>query len=211
MKALFRSLLAAVCLLPLAAVAADSFSEGKEFKKVAEAVAPVDPKRVTVEEFFWYGCPHCFHLDPFVGTWLTKKAAFIDFSRIPNTLGRPEGETHARAFYIADVLGVSEKVHKPLFAAIHEQHQGMNNAEQLRGLFASVAGVQAADFDKASSSFVVDSKLRRADQLAKRYRIDSVPTIVVGGKYYTNATLAGGNDKVFAVVDFLADKVRKER
>ncbi len=213
MKVLFRSVLVALCLLPLAchAAAPDAFTEGKEYKKVAESVAPADSKRVTVEEFFWYGCPHCFHADPFIASWLPKKAGYIDFVRIPNTLGRPEGEAHARAFYIADVLGVGEKIHKPLFVAIHEQHQPMNNAEQLRGLFASVAGVSAADFDKASSSFVVDSKMRRAEQLAKRYQITSVPTIVVGGKYYTNATMAGSNEKVMAVIDFLAEKARKER
>lgn len=213
MNKLFRSVLAALCLLPLAcsAAAPASYTEGKEYKKISTPVAPTDAKRVTVEEFFWYGCPHCFSVDPVVEGWLPKKAGYVDFVRLPNTLGRPEGETHARAFYIADVLGVSAKVHKPLFSAIHTKNQPMNNAEQLRGLFLANAGVQPTDFDKASSSFMVDSKMRRADQLSKSYQITSVPSFVVGGKYLTNATMAGSNEKMFAVIDFLAEKARKER
>lgn len=213
MNKLFRTVLAALCLLPLAcnAAAPTSFTEGKDYKKVPTVVAPADAKRVMVEEFFMYSCPHCFSMDPLVKSWLPKKAAYVDFVRVPVAFGRAIGETHARAFYIAEVLGVGEKVHTPFFTAIHSQRMQMGNADELRGLFLSAAGVSAADFDKASSSFMVDSKLRRSAQLAKGYDVQSVPTFVVGGKYLTNATMAGGNEKMFAVIDFLAEKARKER
>lgn len=208
----FRGLLLALSLSPLACSAeATSYVEGKEYKKVREAVAPADAKKVTVEEFFWYGCPHCFHLDPVIDGWKAKKAADVDFQRVPNTLGRPDGELHMKAFYIAESLGVGEKIHKSLFAAIHQKNQLMNTPDQLRALFEREAGVKSADFDKGTSSFMVDSRSRRAQQLAISYGITSVPTLVVGGKYTTSATQAGSPENALKVVDFLVEKIRKER
>ena len=213
MKNLFRALLLVMSLSPLAcnAQATANYSEGKEYKKVREVIAPADAKKVTVEEFFWYGCPHCFHSDPAFDAWKAKKSADADFQRVPNTLGSPTGELHMRAFYIADSLGVGEKIHKALFSAIHEKHQQMNSPDQLKVLFEQAAGVKPADFDKATSSFMVDSRMRRAQQLAMTYGITSVPTVVVGGKYITSASMAGSPEKAMVVVDFLVEKIKKER
>jgi len=210
---LFRGLLLALSLSPLAcgAQALNNYSEGKEFKKVREAIAPADAKRVTVEEFFWYGCPHCFHFDPTIEAWKAKKPADVDFSRVPATLGRPDGELHQKAFYIAESLNVSDKIHKALFAAIHEKHQPMNTQDQLRAMFEREAGVKPADFDRSTSSFLVDSRIRRAQKLAISYGITSVPLVIVGGKYVTSATMAGTPEKAMQVVDFLIEKVKKER
>ncbi len=213
MKNWFRGLMLALALTPLAcsAQATGNYTEGKEFKKVKTTVAPADPKRVTVEEFFWYGCPHCFHLDPIIESWKSKKGPDVDFQRVPNTLGSPTGELHMRAFYIAEALKVSDKVHAPLFNAIHVLRQPMNTVDSIKGLFQKEAGVNPADYDKNTSSFLVDSRMRRAQQLAMSYSITSVPTIVVGGTYATSAVQAGSPEKALQVVDFLIEKIKKER
>jgi len=213
MKNWFRGLMLALALTPLAcsAQATGNYTEGKEFKKVNEVVPPADAKRVTVEEFFWYGCPHCFHLDPIIEAWKAKKGPDVDFQRVPNTLGSPTGELHMRAFYIAEALKVSDKIHKPLFDAIHVMRQPMSTTDSIKGLFQREAGVSPADYDKNTSSFLVDSRMRRAQQLAKSYVITSVPTIVVGGKYATSAVQAGSPEKALQVVDFLIEKIKKER
>ena len=204
------ALLAACGLVSTVCAAADSgapaYQLGTEYKQVREVLPPGNPKRVTVEEFFWYGCPHCFHLEPEVAAWLPKKAADVDFVRIPNTLGRSDGEIHARAFYIAQTLGIGEKIHKPLFDAIHVQHYPMNSLDSIRALFVEVAGIKPADFDGVASSFVVESGLGHADTVARSYGITSVPTIVIGGKYSVSA-----QQDTFKVVDFVIDKIRKER
>ena len=210
----FRGLVLALSLSPLACSAAQAptgYTEGKEYKKVREAVAPADLKKVTVEEFFWYGCPHCYHTDPVIERWKATKPADADFQRVPNTLGSPTGELHMRAFYIAEALGVSDKIHAPLFNAIHEKRLPMSSADQLKVLFEKEAGVKPADFDKNTSSFMVDSRMRRAQKLAMSYGITSVPTIVVGGKYVTSATQAGSPEKAMQVVNFLVEKIKKER
>lgn len=197
------SLFATACS---AATDSSPYELGKQYKDVREAARPADPKRITVEEFFWYGCPHCYHLDPEVSAWVAKKPADVDFSRVPNTLGRPEGEIHARAFYIAQTLGIGEKIHKPLFDAIHAQHFPMSSLESIRALFVEVAGITPEAFDQASSSFAVDAGLRQSEALGRQYGIVSVPALVIGGKY-----LVPGQQDTFKVVDFVVDKVRKER
>ena len=207
------ALLLLASLLPLACTAADdtTYQEGTQYKPVLNPQDPVDPKKVEVTEIFWYGCPHCYAFDPIIEGWRAKAPGDVLFDRMPATLGRAEGEIHARAFYIAEALGVGEKIHKPLFDAIHAEHKPMNTLDQVRELFASAAGVKPADFDGVSSSFMVDARMRRADSLVRAYGISSVPTVVIDGRYQTSAAMAGGHDKVLDVMNFLVDKVRKER
>lgn len=201
-------LLAVVALFSAACSAADSggFQAGRDYTEVPSPQKPADPKRITVEEFFWYGCPHCYSLDPAVEQWRASKPADVDFTRVPNTLGRPEGEVHSRAFFIASTLGILDKTHKPLFDAIHVQHQPMSDLASIRTLYVAVAGIKPADFDGVASSFVVDSGMRRAESLARTYVIRSVPNLIVGGRY-----VVASQPNTFKVVDFLIDKIRKER
>ncbi|HZP13228.1 MAG TPA: thiol:disulfide interchange protein DsbA/DsbL [Nevskiaceae bacterium] len=212
MRLIARAALALLAALPLACTAADDTpKEGVQYKRVLQPQDPIDPKKVEVTEVFWYGCPHCYHFDPTIEGWRAKAPGDVIFDRLPSTLGRADGEVHARAFFIAEALGVGDKVHKPLFNAIHQDHKMMNTLDQLRELFGQVAGVKPQDFDNASSSFMVDSRMRRSETLLRAYGISSVPTIVVDGRYMTGAGMAGSEEKVLDVLDFLVEKVRKER
>lgn len=211
-KGLLRGLVAAVTFAVAGlAAAADTYELGKQYSTVREQAPAPDAKKVLVQEFFWYGCPHCYALDPTVTAWLAKKPADVDFERVPNTLGRPIGEVHERAYYIAKALGVVDKIHKPLFDAIHAQHQPMSSLDQIAALFQSAAGVKPQDFNGVAHSFMVDADMRRADQLAMSYGIDSVPAFVIDGRWITDAGKAGGEANVPKVIDFLVDKARKER
>jgi len=113
---------------------------------------------------------------------------------------------HSRAFYIASTLGILDKTHKPLFDAIHVQHQPMSDLASIRALYVAAAGIKPADFDGVASSFVVDSGMRRAEALARTYVIRSVPNVIVGGRY-----VVASQPNTFKIVDFLIDKIRKER
>jgi protein dithiol oxidoreductase (disulfide-forming) len=212
MRALVASLLSLLSLACSAQNSSASFEEGKHFKAVKSVVKPTDPKRITVEEFFWYGCQHCYHFEPDIGGWAKSKPADVDFVRVPASLGRPEGVLHQKAYYTAEALGVTEKVHKALFDAIHEKHQPLATQPALAAFFNSQVGVLPDVFNGTFIGFAVDSRVRRADQLGKDYMIFSVPTLVVGGKYQTTAQMAGGTyPKMIEVMSFLIEKVRKER
>jgi thiol:disulfide interchange protein DsbA len=210
MKRLLKSgLFAVLSVFAVACHAADpaaAYVEGKNYRAAATPQKPDDPKRITVEEFFWYGCPHCYHLEPEIEAWLKTKPADVDFVRVPNTLGRPIGEIHERAFYIAQALGILDKTHRPLFDAIHAQNFPMSSLDSIRDLYVEKAGIKPADFDGLARSFVVESNMRRADDEAVTYGITGTPTFVVGGKYVVDAQ----NDSL-KVVDFVVAKVRKER
>ncbi|HUP90848.1 MAG TPA: thiol:disulfide interchange protein DsbA/DsbL [Solimonas sp.] len=213
MKSLLRGLLAALSLTALACSAAQEapkFDEGKHYNPVREVQKPADPKRIEVNEFFWYGCPHCYAFDPFVEDWKKTKAGDVDFVRVPNSLGRPIGIMHSKAFYTAEALNLGDKVHKPLFDAFHQAHQ-LDTEDQVTAVFNRVTGMMPDLVKSTLNGFAVDSRVRRAEQLSKTYGIASVPTVVVGGKYYTNASLAGGFPEMIKVIDFLVDKVRRER
>jgi len=213
MRLLTRLLISVSVLLPLTCSAGvpTAFVEGTHFAKVREVQAPTDAKRVSVEEFFWYGCPHCFHLDSFVEAWRATKPSDVDFVRVPNSLGRDEGIVHDKTFYTAEILGLSDKIHKPLFNAIHEQHQPLFTQPAIQAFFTAQTGVLPDVFNNTFNGFAVGNKVTRAENLAKSYGVTSVPTIVVGGKYYTNVGMAGGPEQTFKVVDFLIAKVRQER
>ena len=69
---------------------------------------------------------------------------------------------------------------------------------------ATAHGVPAADFDKHYRTFSAENKLRQAENLSRRYRLDHTPMFVVHGKYLTDAEMAGGVDQLFQVVSDLA-------
>lgn len=201
---LLRRLILAVLLwLPLGVVAAD-FQEGTHYRQLDTPIPTSSGDKIEVLEIFWYGCPHCFHLEPTVEQWLKTKPANVEFVRLPAILG-PSWEMGARAFYVAEQLGVQEKIHSPLFNAIHVEKQRLQTKEQLAEFFAK-HGVDKAAFEQAYSSFDVETKLRKSQQLVQRYQVDGVPMVVVNGKYVTNGSMAGSPAGVFQVVDYLIAK-----
>jgi thiol:disulfide interchange protein DsbA len=193
------------------AAAAPAYELNKQYALVKEMSPAPNAKRVLVQEFFWYGCPHCYEYDPTMLAWLAKKPADVDFERVPASLGRAAGEVHQRAFYIAKTLGVDEKIHTPLFNAIHREHLPMVTIEQVRDFFVATTGMKPAEFDGVAFSFPVESEMHRADALATSYAITAVPTLAVGGKYLTDGVRAGSLTQVPKVLDFLIVKVREEQ
>ena len=183
-----------------------NYELGKQYQLVPQAQPPDDPSKVEVDEFFCYCCPHCFHVDPSVEEWRKHLAGDVVFVRVPNSLGRPDGQLLQKAFYIAQTLSVGDKLHKPLFEAIHVNHQQVATLDDVKNIFVA-QGVKASDFDGVATSFVVDAGVRKADNLSQTYQISSVPSFVIGGKY----VIVGAADDVLKIVDFLVDKVRKER
>lgn len=185
--------------------------EGQQYQRVREAQAAPDAKRVLVEEIFWYGCPHCYALDPKISEWAAKRPADVDFVRVPTSLGHPQGVVHSKAFYTAEALGLGEKMHKPIFDAIHQQRLPLDTPEAMANFFGQTSGVMPDVFAATFNGFAVDSRSRRAEQLVRSYGISSVPTVVVGGRYYTNATMAGNFDGLIQCIDALIVKVRAEQ
>jgi len=187
------------------ASAADPYTAGKDYGVLINQ-GPVDvPNKIEVREFFWYGCPHCFRLDPFVTTWLKTKPADVNFVRTPAALN-PLWEQSARGFYAVDLLGQTDKVHSALFEAIHVKGLKPFDQASLATFYAS-QGVDANKFNGLYNSFAVSGKVAQSKKLAMQYQLEGVPALVVNGKY----VVQGEDGKALQVVNFLINKVRTEK
>ena len=182
----------------------DRFKEGTNYRKVVPAQpTSTGPGKVEVLEVFWYGCGHCFSLDPAIESWRNKgKAPYVEFVRIP-AMWNEVTRMHARLFYTAEALGKLDTLHSIIFREINVNGDMLNSVEKITAFFKK-HGVSADDFQKAFSSFAVESKLQRADFLNRRYHVTSVPTFAVNGKYTTDVSSAGGESQLFGVIDELA-------
>jgi thiol:disulfide interchange protein DsbA len=163
----------------------------------------VGPDKIEVIEVFWYACPHCFDLEPYIQSWIAKKPANVEFVRVPVMWG-PVHRAHARLYYTLQALQRSD-LDKAVFESIHDQKNPMvGNDEQqtysLQEKFAVAHGISADAFKKAYDSFTVSSNLARAEELTSRYHVDSVPRIIVNGKYVTDVGQAGGQPELIALI-----------
>lgn len=180
------------------------FKEGTHYTKLVPAQpTSVGPGKVEVVEVFWYGCPHCFSLEPAVESWSNKsKPGYVEFVRLP-AMWNDQLRMHARLFYTAEALGKLEELHTPIFREIQINGNQLNSVDKISAFFRT-HGVSPEEFQRAFSSFAVESKLQRADVLNRRYRVDSVPMMVVNGKYSTDVGMAGGESALFALVNELS-------
>ena len=204
-----RSLLAAgILLLAARGTVAQALKEGSEYKLLKPAVATgVAPDKVEVVEAFWYACGHCYLLEPKLEAWDAKgRAPYVQLVRLPATWNDTV-KTHARVFYTIELLG-KPQLHNEVFREINVKGNRLDTPEKVQAFFAS-KGVPAAEFQKAFSSFAVESNLRKAEEMNKRYKITGTPTIVIGGKYVTDVGMAGSEDKLFQIVNELAAREKK--
>ena len=194
-----------VVLLPGSALAKD-YQEGKEYVLLSPQQPTSTGDKIEVVELFWYGCPHCYELEPEVQAWLKNKPGDVELVRMPAVLGQ-RWELLAQAYYTAELLGITDKIHPALFAAIHDKHMKIDDETALQAFFVD-QGVSAEDFKKTFNSFAVAVKMNNSRQMTRRYKITGVPTIIVNGKYSTGAKLAGSNQALFEVVDYLVAQER---
>jgi len=174
----------------------------------------VAANKVEVVEVFWYGCGHCFHLDPTLEDWRKKgKAPYVEFTRVP-VIWNETTRAHARLFYTLMALGKLEQLHSDVFREIHVNNnflaaQDPADTEKLQRAFLKSKGISDADFDKAYRSFSVEQWLRHADELTRRYKVTGVPFIVVNGKYTADVGSAKGEPQLITLIDDLAASEHK--
>ncbi len=167
----------------------------------------VEPGKVEVLEIMWLGCPHCYALEPYIRAWLKTKPAYVEFSRVPVIWG-PVHRAHARLFYTLKALGRPDLIEKA-FDAIQQQHNPLvasSDAEslQIEQAWAAQNGVSAADFTGTYNSLAVSAELGRAEELTQRYRVQSVPLIIVNGKYTTDVGKAASPTNLIQLLNDLA-------
>jgi thiol:disulfide interchange protein DsbA len=171
------------------------------------------PGKVEVVEGFWYGCGHCYTLEPRVEAWEKSKPDWIALKRLPVIWNEVTRED-ARLYYTIESLGRIGDLHGEVFRQIHAKGQPLTvirggrvdkaATEKAAREFLMAKGVSAEDFAKHYRTFSTENKLRQAENLSRQYMLDHTPMVVVQGKYLTDAEMAGGIDKLFQLVNDLA-------
>ena len=176
-----------------------------------ERITPPQPiksgDKIEVVEVFWYGCPHCYSLEPYLDKWLETKPDDVEFRRIPGVLGK-NWIPHARAYFTAVKLGIVDKIHRLLFDAIHIERIDLNTEKQLANFFEK-HGVDRDEFIKIYESGETDDLMKQAFIAGQGYGLTGVPTIIVNGKYRVSASTAGGYAQLIEVLNLLIEKERK--
>jgi thiol:disulfide interchange protein DsbA len=182
--------------------------EGKNYARLANP-QPVDTgKAIEVIEFFSFGCPHCADLEPILDGWLASKPADVELRRIPVAF-QPAWERLGKVWYTLHALGKDDLAPK-VFSAIHKN--GVNLSEPKTFFdWAAKNGIDHKKVEDMYNSFTVSSEMSRAKRLAQVFDIQSVPTIIVDGKFITASDKVGGHQNVPAAINELVAKARAER
>ena len=206
----YSLILMALVALPLMALSAlaEEWVEGEHYDVITPALRGKSDK-IEVTEFFWYGCTHCYSFEPQIAQW--KKSLDDDVVVVGSpAMWNALMEVHAKAFYAAQVLGVLDKVHMPLFQAINVDRRRLDSEDELAALFAA-SGVAREDFQRAFNSFGVGSQVRQADSRARSARITGTPAMMVAGKYRISTRKAGSQANMLKLATFLIEKERAAR
>lgn len=184
---------------------------GTNFDAVAQPIPTDNTAKIEVMEIFWYGCIHCYQMEAPLSAWVKKLPADVYFKRMP-ALPNASWAPMAKAFYAMETLGVAEKLHTPLFEAVHKS-KNLNPADE-KAVIAWVT--QQSKMDKAKvegafKSFTINTNLNRAAQVFRASGATGVPSLVIDGKYITSSTMNGGNEQALKVADYIIENVRKDK
>lgn len=180
--------------------------EGRQFAKIEPPVAPLVPGKIEVLEFFSYVCPHCSAFEPTVAAWAKKLPADVAFQRVPAPF-LMNAENLMRTYYALETMGLVETMQRKVFTAIHVENNRLEKPADIAALMAK-NGVDAAKFTSVFSSFSVATSVARAKKLAAAYKLESVPTVAVQGRWMTSPSQAGGSEQAMAVTDYLVQRAR---
>jgi protein dithiol oxidoreductase (disulfide-forming) len=186
--------------------AAKKYVAGTDYDLITPPVRAVDPGKIEVAEFFWYGCGHCYAFEPILQAWEKTMPKDVSVRRIP-AIWQEKMELHAKAFYTAEALGVLNTMNPVLFQAMNVDRKPLSSQAEIAELF-TAHGVSEADFNKAFNSFGVSSQVRQAVATGKAAQLTGTPALMVNGKYHVSGRKAGSQADMLKVVDFLIEQER---
>jgi thiol:disulfide interchange protein DsbA len=209
MKRLMVHFLGVLAFFAATAASAADLVEGKEYVRLKNPQPVETGKKIEVIEFFSYGCPHCNDLEPFLQAWAQKLPPDVQFRRVP-VMFQQRWEALAKIYYTLDAMGEEARLSAEVFKAVHASGLPLYQDKAFFD-WAANHGLDRAKVADTYNSFAVNSKFNRAKMLAQAYNIQSVPTMIVDGKYMTASDKVGTHANLPPVLDVLVAKARAER
>ncbi len=183
--------------------------DSTKYKPVREQMTVTTGDKIEVAELFWFGCSHCYALEPALKEWKKNIPANAEFKKVP-ALFSARWEFHGQAFYTMQALDVPEDAYDQFFSEIHVKRKQMNNINQLVA-FLKLYDKTEEQVKSAFNSFDVNNKMRAAKKITRQSGANGVPSLIVDGKYLTSQQLSGGTGQMFQVVNQLVGKAAAER
>ncbi|WP_112192864.1 thiol:disulfide interchange protein DsbA [Pseudomonas sp. LG1E9] len=194
-------------LFGITAQAADvPLEAGKTYVELTNPVPVSVPGKIEVVELFWYGCPHCYAFEPTINPWVEKLPKDVNFKRIPAMFGGP-WDAHGQLFLTLEAMGVEHKVHNAVFNAIQKEGKRLTKPDEMAD-FVATQGVDKDKFLATFNSFAIQGQIKQAKELAQKYGVQGVPTMIVNGKYRFDLGTTGGPEATLNVADQLIAKER---
>ncbi len=164
------------------------------------------PGEVEVIEFLWLNCGGCYALNQRVESWKSRLPAWVKF-RQEHVMWGPSHRLLGKLLYTLDALDKNELV-AAAFSQIHREGRPLvagseGQTTDLQVAFAKAHGIPEADFRREYNGFAVNTRLKAAEELTRRYRVESTPVFIVNGKYMTDVEMAGGAAQLIELVDAL--------
>lgn len=198
--------LACASLAGTTAIAAPSIQAGVEYQVLKNKVPVADESKIEVVEMFWYGCPHCNQLEPFVNSWQKDLPEDVKLVRVPAMFGGV-WDIHGQLFLTLEALKVENTLHSRVFDAIHKERRQLKDYAEIEKFIVEI-GVDKDKFSKMWNSFAIKGQMDKARKLALAYQVQGVPVMVVDGQYLFDIGTAGGLQETTQVADQLIDMVR---
>ncbi len=165
--------------------------------------------KVEVIELMWLGCPHCYNLEPRMLEYKKNHPHYVEFTQVPAMLN-PSWSVDANTYYLAEVLdptGEKELIAK-IFQAIHEQKRQLRDPSAVSRFFVQL-GYSEDEIQKAKLSMLFRTKIKRAQEISAASQAQSVPTLIINGKYRTSPYTAGSEDNLMKIIDMLTRREKK--
>ena len=194
-----------IALFMLCAIPAFAEPEaGKDYIVLKPAQPTHSGDKIEVLEFFFYGCSHCFKLNPLMGAWEKNMPKDVELTYVP-AIFNPTWEVSARTYYALEALGQRKQLHDELFNAWNNNIELVDEASTTD--FLAKHGVDRNKFGAAYNSFSMQSQVTRAKQMGQTYGIRGTPTLIVDGKYLITGLHPA---ETMQVLNALVDKARSE-
>ena len=184
----------------------EQFREGVHYEIVDKPTTVRDPSKIEVTEVFWFGCNHCYALEPYIARWKKDMPSDVAFIKSPATWNEML-KTHARIYYTAKALGLEQHFVPAAFNTIQNEGRMLTGNTELEYYFRGF-DIEKDKYKAVSTSFGVRNAVDQADKKMKQWQVTGVPSLIVNGKYRVSASRAVRTDQLFDVVDFLVEKER---
>jgi protein dithiol oxidoreductase (disulfide-forming) len=202
------ALLSIACALAVPAGA--QLVEGHDYAEIRPAHPTGDPSKIVVTEFFSYQCPHCYAFSEPLNAWVSALPDDVVFQRFAVSIGYDAWAPIARAFYTLQIMGQLDSLDAAIFNAIHVQGVRLYDEAAITDWVAA-HGVDGTEFVKTYNSFAASSLYKHAEQLSIEYRVPSIPTLVIDGRFMVQIADNGMFDGQLARVEQLIAKARVEK